>query len=73
MTEYRMGRRKTVTDKPLKMPRANDPVELLSKLHKADCTKVRRELVSAVNPVFYIFGETLTPWKPWLTYEENYL
>ena len=70
-TEYRMGRPRTVTDKPLKMPRPNDPVYLGAKLVKADSTQARRELVSAVNPLFYIFGEKRQAWKDYLTYEEN--
>ena len=70
-TEYRMGKPRTVTDRPLKMPRPNDPVYLGAKLVKADSTQARRELVSAVNPFFYIFGENLTPYKDYLTYEEN--
>jgi hypothetical protein len=66
-----MGKPRTVTDKPLKMPRANDPVYLWAKLVKAGSTQAKRELVSAVNPFFYIFGEKLTPYKDYLTYEEN--
>jgi hypothetical protein len=66
-----MGKPRTVTDKPLKMPRANDPVYLGAKLIKADSTQARRQLVSNTNPFFYIFGENLTPYKDYLTYEEN--
>jgi len=68
-TEYRMGKPRTVSDKPLKA--RNVPVELSMKLAKASNTQERRELVSAVNPLFYIFGENLTPYKDYLTYEEN--
>ena len=68
-TEYRMGKRKTVSDKPLKA--RNVPVELSMKLAKADSTQARRELVSAVNPFFYIFGENLRPWKDYQTYNQN--
>ena len=31
----------------------------------------KRVLVAEHNPTHYQFGTTLTPWKPWLTYEEN--
>ena len=71
-TEYRMGRPRTVTDKPLKAPRANDPVYLGAKLIKADSTQSRRVLVSeAMGEMFYVFGYVRKPWKDWLTYEEN--
>jgi len=71
-TEYRMGKRKTVSDKPLKKVKPNDPLELGARLVKADSTQARRVLVSEVmGELFYIFGESLRPWKPYLTYEEN--
>lgn len=71
-TEYRMGKPRTVTDKPLKMPRANDPVYLWAKLVKADSTQARRVLVAeAMGELFYAFGVVRKPWKDWLTYEEN--
>lgn len=71
-TEYRMGKPRTVTDRPLKMPRPNDPVYLGAKLVKADSTQARRELVSvAMGDLFYAFGFVRKPWKDWLTYEEN--
>ena len=71
-TEYRMGKPRTVTDRPLKMPRPNDPVYLGAKLVKADSTQARRELVSvAMGELFYAFGFIRKPWKDWLTYEEN--
>jgi len=67
-----MGKPKTVTDKPLRVPKANTPLELTAKLAKADTAKARRVLVGEVmTELFYIFGETLTPYKTWLTYEEN--
>jgi hypothetical protein len=69
MTEYRMGRRRTVTDKPLKR---YEPLELLGKLHKADSTQARRVLVrEAMGGLFYAWGNKRKPWKDWLTYEEN--
>lgn len=71
MTEYRMGKPKTVTDKPLKKPKSNEPLELLAKLHKVNTTKERQALVAEANPFFYIFGKVLKPWKPYLSYEEN--
>jgi hypothetical protein len=71
-TEYRMGRPRTVTDKPLKATRPNDPVYLGAKLIKASSTNERRELVSiAMGDFFYAFGEERKAWKDWLTYEEN--
>jgi hypothetical protein len=71
-TEYRMGRPRTVTDRPLKAPRPNDPVYLGAKLVKADSTQARRELVSvAMSELFYAFGFVRKPWKDYLTYEEN--
>jgi hypothetical protein len=33
----------------------------------------KRALVAEHNPTHYIFGKTLKPYKPYLTYEENYL
>lgn len=70
MTEYRMGKPRTVTDKPLKR---NEPLELLGKLHKADNTEARRVLVSeSMTEIFYIFGEKRRSWRDWLTYDENY-
>jgi hypothetical protein len=72
MTEYRMGRPRTVTDKPLKKPKPNEPLELLGRLHKAGDTKARRVLVAeAMGDMFYIWGKVRKPWKPYLTYEEN--
>lgn len=71
MTEYRMGKQRTITDKPLHKPKPNAPLELLAKLHKADDTKTRRVLVAEVNPLFYTFGKEIKPWKPYLTYLEN--
>lgn len=70
MTEYRMGKQRTVTDKPLKR---YEPLELLGKLHRADNTQARQVLVSeAMGEMFYIFGEKRRSWRDWLTYEENY-
>lgn len=70
-TEYRMGKQRTITDKPLKKPKPNEPLELLGKLHKAEDTETRRVLVAEANPFFYIFGEEIKPWKLWLNYEDN--
>lgn len=73
MTEYRMGKPRTITDKPLKRLKPNEPLELLGKLHKADNTEARRVLVSeAMTEMFYIFGEKRRAWRDWLSYEENY-
>ena len=33
----------------------------------------KRALVAEHNPTHYIFGKTLKPYKPYLTYEENYV
>lgn len=72
MTEYRMGKRRTINDKPLHKPKPNAPLELLGKLHKADNTEDRRVLVSeAMGGMFYIWGNERKPWKPYLTYLEN--
>jgi len=71
-TEYRMGKRKTSRDKPLKKVKPNTPLELGARLVKADSTQARRVLVSEVmGDLFYIWGKTINPYKPWLTYEEN--
>jgi len=71
-TEYRMGRPRTVTDKPLKATRPNDPVYVGAKLIKADSTQARRVLVSeAMGEMFYVFGFKRQAWKDYLTYEEN--
>ena len=71
-TEYRMGKQKTVTDKPLKKPKPNDPQELGARLVKADSTQARRVIVGEVmGELFYVWGEVIKPWKPYLTYEEN--
>ena len=70
MTEYRMGKPRTVTDKPL---RRNEPLELLARLHKADSTQARRVLVNdAMGEMFYIWGDKRRAWRDWLTYEENF-
>ena len=67
-----MGKPRTVSDKPLRVPRKNEPLELLGKLHKADSTLARRVLVAeAMGGLFYMWGKTIKPWKPYLTYEEN--
>ena len=71
-TEYRMGKRKTMRDKPLRNPKPNEPLELGARLVKADSTQARRMLVGEVmGDLFYIFGEQRKPWKDWLTYDEN--
>jgi hypothetical protein len=71
-TEYRMGKPRTVSDKPLRATRPNDPVYLGAKLVKADSTQARRELVSiAMGEMFYVFGYERKAWKDYLTYEEN--
>lgn len=73
ITEYRMGKQRTVTDKPLKQARPNDPVELSMKLKKADGAQAKRTLVGeAMGELFYAFGEKRRAWRDWLTYEENY-
>jgi len=41
------------------------------KITLAETAEQKRVLVTEHNPTHYIFGETLTPWKPWQTYEEN--
>ena len=67
-----MGKPKTVTDKPLRVPKANTPLELTAKLAKADTAKARRVLVGEVmGDLFYVFGKSIKPMKPYLTYEEN--
>jgi hypothetical protein len=71
-TEYRMGKPKTMKDKPLRVPRPNDPLELGARLVKADSTQARRVLVSEVmGDLFYAWGNNPRPWKDYLTYEEN--
>jgi hypothetical protein len=42
------------------------------KITQATTLTEKRELVSVANPTHYIFGKTLKPYKPYLTYEENY-
>lgn len=71
-TEYRMGKPKTMKDKPLKRPKLNEPLELGAKLVKADSTQARRVLVSEVmTELFYVWGYERKAWKDYLTYEEN--
>ena len=71
-TEYRMGKPRTITDKPLKKPKPNEPLELGAKLIKAEDTLARRVLVAqAMGDLFYVWGKAIKPMKPWLTYEEN--
>ena len=71
-TEYRMGKRKTMRDKPLRNPKPNEPLELGARLVKADSTQARRMLVGEVmGDLFYVWGKTIKPYKPWLTYDEN--
>lgn len=71
-TEYRMGKPRTVTDKPLRRPKPNDPLELGARLVKADGAQARRVLVSEVmGELFYVFGNERKVWKDYLTYEEN--
>lgn len=41
------------------------------KLTQATTIAEKRELVSSANPIHYIFGNTLAPYKGYLTYEEN--
>lgn len=41
------------------------------KITQAQTADEKRVLVTEHNPTHYIFGNTLTPWKPWQTYEEN--
>ena len=31
----------------------------------------KEELVLETNPMLYIFGDRLRPWKPYLSYEDN--
>ena len=33
----------------------------------------KRAVVVEANPLFYVFGETRKVFKPYLTYEENYV
>jgi len=41
------------------------------KITQATTIEEKRELVSSANPTHYIFGNTLAPYKGYLTYEEN--
>jgi hypothetical protein len=70
MTEYRMGKPRTVTDKPLKR---NEPLELSGKLKLVETLEEKRQLVStSMGELFYAFGEKRRAWRPWLNYEENF-
>ena len=75
ITEYRMGRQKTVKeewDMHKRKPKPNAPVELTMKLAKADTAEQKRILVEAhMGELFYAFGDIRRAWKPWLTYMEN--
>jgi hypothetical protein len=41
------------------------------KITLAETPEAKRVLVAEHNPTHYIFGNTLRPWKPYLTYLEN--
>jgi hypothetical protein len=41
------------------------------KITLAETAEQKRVLVTEHNPTHYIFGETLRPWKPYLTYAQN--
>jgi hypothetical protein len=46
--------------------------EMLTLIRGTDDIKTKRVLVrEGMGEMFYCFGETLKPWKPYLTYEEN--
>jgi hypothetical protein len=67
-----MGKPKTMKDKPLRISKPNEPLELGARLVKADSAQARRVLVSEVmGDLFYAWGNNPRPWKPYLTYEEN--
>lgn len=71
-TEYRMGKPKTMRDKPLRATRINEALELSMKLSKANSTEERRVLVAEVmGELFYAWGNERKAWKDYLTYEEN--
>lgn len=42
------------------------------RISKATTPADKRAVVSEVNPLFYVFGETRKVIKPYKTYEENY-
>jgi hypothetical protein len=43
------------------------------RIHQAKTAKEKRELVKESNPLFYVFGNECKVFKPYQTYEENYL
>ena len=77
MTKYRMGKRMTISmianeEKKARMKKANCVLELTAKLSKAETIKDKREVIAnEMGFLFYAFGKTIKPYKPWLSYEEN--
>jgi hypothetical protein len=43
------------------------------RMNQATTPAEKREVVAQANPLFYMFGETRKVFKPYQTYEENYL
>lgn len=41
------------------------------RMSQAPTLAEKRAIVAEVNPLFYVFGETLKPYKPYLTYGEQ--
>ena len=68
-TRYSMGRLTMGMGQSHK--KKNFEPEMMAKVRMASDVATKRNIVAQVNPNHYIFGETLTPWKPWLTYTEN--
>lgn len=75
ITEYRMGKPKTVKEGQVesKRPRKKyEPLELSGKLKQAEDVEEKRVIVAwEMGDLFYIFGQTRRAWKPWLSYEDN--
>jgi len=46
---------------------------LQHRMSQAQTAKEKRELVKKSNPLFYMFGDKCKVFKPYLTYEENYV
>ena len=64
MTKRKQHSRETIIEQTLKN-------SVSYKLALMQTVAEKRALVAEHNPTHYIFGKTLKPYKPYLTYEEN--
>ena len=64
MHHTRLRRLKAIEEQHLK--------SMQHRVNQATTLAEKRGIVSEVNPLFYVFGETRKVFKPYQTYEENY-